>query len=164
MKIYVMRHGPAEDHAASGRDFDRKLTASGRARTDLVAQELARRDEYPKRVISSPLRRALETAEIVVAALRLDLDLERRQELAPGGDALSLVRSLASEGARRVLLVGHEPDVSRLTAQLCPGWSRAFDKAMVVVLKLDRDALTSAPIESAIGELRFVLEPKRLDN
>jgi len=164
VKIYVMRHGPAEDQAATGRDFDRKLTASGRTRTELVAQELGERDEYPKRIISSPLRRTVETAAIVIAALRLDLELERREELAPGGDALDLVRSLAREGARRVMLVGHEPDVSRLTTRLWPGWSRGFDKAMIVALKVDRDALTSASKPGAIAELRFVVEPKRLDN
>ena len=52
MKIYIMRHGPAEDHARSGRDFDRKLTASGRARTELVAQELGQREEQPRHTVS----------------------------------------------------------------------------------------------------------------
>jgi phosphohistidine phosphatase len=164
VKIYVMRHGPAEDHASTGRDFDRKLTSSGRTRTELVAQELGKRDEYPKRILSSPLRRTVETAAIVIATMRLELELERREELAPGGQALDLVRSLAREGARRVMLVGHEPDVSRLTAHLWPSWSRGFDKSMVVVLKLDRDALTGTPKSGAIAEVRFVVEPKRLDN
>jgi phosphohistidine phosphatase len=163
VKIYVMRHGPAEDHARSGRDFDRKLTASGRARTELVARELGERDEQPKRIVSSPLARTLETAEVVIAALRLKVELEARDELAPGGNALSLVRELAASGARRVMLVGHEPDVSTLTANLLPGWSRGFDKAMVVALKLDREALTGG-MGDELAELRFVIEPKRLGN
>ena len=70
MKIYIMRHGPAEDQAPTGRDFDRKLTSSGRARTELAAHELGRW-ERPKRVISSPLVRTIETAEIVVSVLSL---------------------------------------------------------------------------------------------
>jgi phosphohistidine phosphatase len=161
VKIYVMRHGPAEDHAHSGRDFDRKLTVSGRARTELVARELGERDELPKRIVSSPLARTLETAEVVIAALRLKLEPETRTELAPGGDALSLVRELAASGARRVMLVGHEPDVSSLTAHLLAGWSRGFDKAMVVALKLDRDALAGGAGDE-LAALRFVIEPKRL--
>ena len=163
MKLYVMRHGPAEDHARSGRDFDRKLTPSGRARTEQVARELARREEQPKRIVSSPLARTLETAEVVISALRLDLPLEPREELAPGGDALALVRELAAEGARRVMLVGHEPDVSRLTSNLLPDWSHGFDKAMVVALKVDREAL-SGDSKDDVTELRFVIEPKRLGN
>jgi phosphohistidine phosphatase len=164
VKIYIMRHGPAEDHARSGRDFDRKLTASGRARTELVAQELGQREEQPKRVVSSPLARTLETAEIVVSALHLGIAPEARDELAPGGDALSLVRELARGGARRVMLVGHEPDVSRLTANLVPGWSQGFDKAMVVGLKIDRELLSTGTKDDAAAELRFVIEPKRLGN
>src|SRR5262245_25119988 len=138
----MMRHGPAEDRAGSGRDFDRKLTASGRARTELVARLLGERDERPKRIISSPLLRTLETAQVVIDTLRLELTPEARDELAPGGDALGLVRELAAEGARRVMLVGHEPDVSQLTSKLLPQWSRGFDKAMIVALKLDRTTFT----------------------
>ena len=159
-----MRHGPAEDQARSGRDFDRKLTASGRARTELVARELGAREEQPKRIVSSPLARTVETAEVVIATLRLDVRIEAREELAPGGDALALVRELAADGARRVMLVGHEPDVSRLTANLLPDWSHGFDKAMIVGLKVDRAVLRGEPGDDEHAALRFVIEPKRLGN
>jgi phosphohistidine phosphatase len=164
VKIYIMRHGPAEDHARSGRDFDRRLTPSGRARTELVARELGERNEEPKRIVSSPLARTLETADVVIASLRLKLETESRDELAPGGNALALVRELAAQGARRVMLVGHEPDVSGLAAHLVPGWSRGFDKAMVVGLKLDRAVLASESDDDLLAEVRFVIEPKRLGN
>lgn len=164
MKIYIMRHGPAEDQARSGRDFDRKLTSSGRARTELIARELGQREEQPKRIVSSPLARTLETAEVVIAALRLGIAPEARDELAPGGDALSLVRELARDGARRVMLVGHEPDVSTLTSILLPNWSHGFDKAMVVSLKIDREVLSGGTKDDLASELRFVIEPKRLGN
>jgi phosphohistidine phosphatase len=154
-----MRHGPAEDEAATGRDFDRKLTASGRARTELVARELGVRGEQPKRMVSSPLRRTIETAEVVVATLGLDLEIEARDELAPGGNSSGLVRELASAGAKRVMLIGHEPDVSLLTTHLFPTWSRGFDKAMVVGLKIERgDSDPALP-----AKCRFVIEPKRID-
>jgi phosphohistidine phosphatase len=159
-----MRHGPAEDHASSGRDFDRKLTAAGRARTELVARELARREEQPKRIVSSPLARTIETAEVVIRALKLDLEPESREELAPGGNALALVLELAAAGARRVMLVGHEPDVSRLTASLLPDWSHGFDKAMVVGLKVDREGLSDTSKDESLARLRFVVEPKQLGN
>ena len=132
MKIYIMRHGPAEDQAPTGRDFDRKLTSSGRARTELAAHERGRW-ERPKRVISSPLVRTIETAEIVVSILSLAFDLETREELAPGGDSFRLLGELAAQGAKRVIVIGHEPDVSSLTAQLLPSWSRSFDKARTTV-------------------------------
>jgi len=164
LKIYVMRHGPAEDQAPSGRDFDRKLTASGRLRTELVARELGRRQELPKRIMSSPLARTLETAEVVIKSLGLGLTPEHGNELAPGGNALALVRRLAAEGARRVMVVGHEPDLSRLTSKLVPTWSQGFDKAMVVALKVQRAALIAGTTDDVAGELRFVIEPKHLDS
>jgi phosphohistidine phosphatase len=163
LKIYIMRHGPAEDQSSTGRDFDRKLTSSGRTRTETAAHELGRW-ERPKRVVSSPLVRTIETAEVVMAALSLALELETREELAPGGDALKLLAELAVQGAKRVILIGHEPDVSSLTALLLPSWSRSFDKAMVVGLKIDRASLASRAKDAPPAKLRFVIDAKRLHN
>jgi len=163
VKIYIMRHGPAEDQSATGRDYDRKLTSSGRTRTEIAAHELGRW-ERPKRVISSPLVRTVETAEVVMAALGLTFDLETREELAPAGDAIGLVNELGAQGAKRVILIGHEPDVSTLTALLLPSWSRSFDKAMVVGLKIDRASLANRSPGEPTTKLRFVIDPKRLHN
>jgi phosphohistidine phosphatase len=161
VKIYIMRHGPAEDQAPTGRDYDRKLTSPGRDRTELAARELGRW-ERPKRVISSPLVRTVETAEVVLRTLGLSIDLEKREELAPGGDALKLLGEVANEGAKRVLLIGHEPDVSSLAALLLPNWTRSFDKSMVVGLKIDRASLVSRMKDGAAAKLRFVIDAKRL--
>lgn len=158
-----MRHGPAEDRASTGRDFDRRLTERGRARTERVATELGARDESPKRILTSPLRRTVETAEVVIATLKLPFTAELRDELAPGGASAHLVEELLREGAKRVMLVGHEPDVSALTEHLLPGWGRSFDKSMVVALKLSLGPESaSEPPQSA--RCRFVIEPKQVDN
>ena len=158
-----MRHGPAEDRAATGRDFDRPLSERGRDRTARVAGELGARGENPKRVITSPLRRTVETAELVIETLKLPIAVELRDELAPGGNAAGLVEELLREGAKRVLLIGHEPDVSTLTERLLAGWDRTFDKAMVVALKLDEESYSAAHGRHS-AECRFVIEPKQLDN
>jgi len=76
------------------------------------------------------------------------------RELAPGGDAPALARRLASGGQKRVMLVGHEPDLSTLAAALLGTFERPFDKAMVVALHV-----STGP---APGRLRFVLDPKSL--
>jgi phosphohistidine phosphatase len=157
-----MRHGPAEERAASGRDFDRALSPHGRVRTERVARELGTRDEAPKRIFSSPLRRTVETAQIVIAALDLKIEAELRDELAPGGSSLALVEELLRQEAKRVMFVGHEPDVSSLTSHLLAEWERGFDKAMVVGLKLK--ASPSQPDLRHAASCRFVIEPKQLDN
>jgi phosphohistidine phosphatase len=68
MKLYVVRHGPAEDAATSGADSDRALTAAGRERVRAVARALIEIDEVPRLVVSSPLVRAVQTGEIVALA------------------------------------------------------------------------------------------------
>jgi phosphohistidine phosphatase len=67
MKLYVMRHGPAEDHADSGMDGDRALTANGRDRVRAVAALLVDLNEEPLSIITSPLVRAVQTAEVVAS-------------------------------------------------------------------------------------------------
>lgn len=164
-----MRHGPAEESAPTGRDGDRALTPDGRERTRSVAGALLAAGEAPLTLVSSPLVRAVETAEIV--AVRTDLTervrasseaggapgcLEVRREMAPGGDALSLVLDLARAGRERVMVVGHEPDVSMLLSRLVGFYSESgMLKAMVAGVELD-------PAPSGGAKLRFILDPKTL--
>jgi len=154
VKLYVMRHGPAEDQAASGRDEDRALTPSGRERVRSVAKTLVMLEEAPLWVVSSPLVRALQTAEIVAAATKLadrDGTVETRREMAPGGDAEDLVKGLLAAEKKRCLVVGHEPDLTELIAALVgQPLLVPMDKAMVV-------GLTLKPGSAA---LRFVLDPR----
>src|SRR5580704_6365343 len=104
-----MRHGPAEDVATSGRDADRALSAGGRDRVRAVAKLLREKDEAPRAIVSSPLVRALQTAEIVAAEIGV-AHVEIAHELAPGGDASVLAKALLGDDRRRPMVVGHEPD------------------------------------------------------
>jgi phosphohistidine phosphatase len=156
VKLYIMRHGPAEDHSASGRDDDRALTPAGRDRVRSVARTLVDLEEAPLWIASSPLVRALQTAEIVAAATKLadrGGSVEARRELAPGGHGSELVKSLLAAGKKRVMVVGHEPDLSAL-ANLLVGepMPLPMDKAMVV-------AISAKPNGAS---LRFILDPKAL--
>jgi phosphohistidine phosphatase len=170
MKLYVMRHGPAEERADSGMDSDRALTASGRERVDAVARLLVEVEEEPLSVITSPLVRAVQTAELVARTTRLGDrggTVEVRREMSPSGNPLALVHALAVEGRRRVMLVGHEPDLSELVAALLGDFRRSFDKAMVVSVQVDREASREAqrPASretSGRPRMRFVLDPKAL--
>jgi phosphohistidine phosphatase len=158
MRLSIMRHGPAEDHAASGRDFDRALTASGRDRVRDVAKALVEADEHPLVLLSSSLVRALQTAEIVANVAKVSA-VETRKELAPGGDLMALVREVVAAGTKRVMLVGHEPDLGELAGHLA---GRAFgaglQKAMVVGLATHKDDPARIPMT-----LRYVLDPKTLE-
>jgi phosphohistidine phosphatase len=152
-----MRHGPAEEAAPSGVDADRALTSAGRDRVHNVAKELAAAGEEPLHIVTSPLVRAVQTAEIVAIVTKLSErggSVEVRREVAPGGDSVKLAYRLAVEGAKRVMLVGHEPDLSALLATLLGDFAYPFEKAMVVAIH---------PVAAgARPKLQFVLDPKLL--
>jgi phosphohistidine phosphatase len=152
VKLFVMRHGPAEDRADSGMDADRALTSSGRERVRSVAKLLADEDEKPLRILTSHLVRAVQTAEIVALVTKQGT-VETRREIAPGGEPLGLIKQLAAtEGTKRVMLVGHEPDLSDLLSSLLGSFDYPFDKAMVVGLR----------VTTSEARLRFVLDPRAL--
>lgn len=159
MKLYLMRHGPAEDRADSGLDGDRALSSSGRDRVHRVAKVLVDLEEAPAQIVTSPLARSVQTAEIVAIVTKLRASsgtVQVRRELSPGAaaDAVMLARRIALEGAKRVILVGHEPDLRGVASGLLKGFHRAFDKAMVVGLHL--------PADGSDARLRFVLDPRTL--
>jgi phosphohistidine phosphatase len=149
MWLYVMRHGPAEDRSVTGSDFDRTLTREGRAVVERAARALRRArsahaDPRPCRVLSSPLRRARETADLVRAALDLPEawpTVEVHDELAADADIpLPLVQAVAGDGAD-ALLVGHQPIVEALVRQLVhpahPALPRGFRTALIAALARD---------------------------
>ena len=138
-----MRHGPAEDRARSGRDFDRALTPQGREVVGRGAGALhdARRSLAGRRwqVIASPFRRARETAEIVASSTSPALSLAFDDDLAPDASLpLSLVRDLAEKGVD-TLLVGHLPNIEALAHELLlpaqPLLPGGFRAGLIVVLE-----------------------------
>ncbi len=153
-----MRHGPAEDEASDGLDASRALTPPGRERVRVVAKALASFDEVPKTIVSSPLVRALQTAEIVATTLGVE-PVVAHNALAPRGLAEQLVREHARKMTRRLMIVGHEPDLSMLCAELVgEAMAHAMMKAMVVGISVP----TLAMGEGGACSLRFVLDPKSL--
>jgi phosphohistidine phosphatase len=121
IRIYLVRHGIAIEHGERGdlADDDRPLTAKGRRRFRRGARALARLGEPIEFVFTSPLARAVQTAEILAAALKMD-EVDVLEDLRPDG----AIGKLLSEVGRRVkdgqsvALVGHDPQMSQLVAAL----------------------------------------------
>lgn len=156
-----MRHGPAEDYAASGRDFDRALTPKGRERVREVARALLSAGEAPAEIVTSPLVRARETAAELLEIFG-ERPLEIARGLEPGRDVLGLVTDLFSEGRENAVLVGHEPDLSDVVAALVGAHPpQGMLKAMVVSIELTADT-TSRHGRGFASVSRFVLDPKTL--
>ena len=148
-ELLLFRHGIAEERGGPTLEPLRALTPAGIRRTTAVAERLALLGIRADQLISSPLVRARQTAEIAVAA-GLAGQLEIDGALAPDGDALALVRS---SGAGRLMLVGHEPDLGQLACQVlgAPAGTVTLKKAGLAVIVLQ-------PTPS----LRLLLAPKVL--
>jgi phosphohistidine phosphatase len=124
MKLYLMRHGIAIDRigGAIHNDFQRPLTDEGRAETRAVATGLKRLGVGANLVVSSPLVRAKQTAEIVLDVLAAKQGLEITDSLSPGCNLSDLYKFLRKfQPFEEAFLVGHEPDMGRIAATLL--WS-----------------------------------------
>src|SRR5689334_1227914 len=119
--LYIMRHGIAVPQGAEGFNDDSKrpLTPEGKEKLRDIAKGLKRSGVKLDWIVSSPLTRAVETADIVAATLDSEVPVDRSEALSPGGSPEALIAFLAKQPSRRsVLIAGHEPDLSELAARL----------------------------------------------
>ena len=125
MNLSFLRHGVAADSntADASGDHGRPLTDEGREKTRRVADGLHRLGLDFDLILSSPLVRARETAEIVATVLGAKKTLKISERLAPGGTLQGLVDELIRDhgSCEEILLVGHEPDFSHHIAVLTSG-------------------------------------------
>jgi phosphohistidine phosphatase len=125
MKLYILRHGEAADHGDPRypNDADRPLTTKGAQRTKTLAHALRQWDVSFDVILSSPLVRARETAEIIERGLRLHSRVELSDHLAPSAAYARLIARFDEfrPEPKSVLLVGHEPHLSGLISLLCTG-------------------------------------------
>lgn len=133
-QLLLLRHGIAEERRSDRPDGERVLTPRGVERTRAVLARLVELDFACDQLLTSPLRRALQTAELAVAA-GLAPGLGVAEALAPGGDPLPLLERSAGMG--HLALVGHEPDLGDLAARLigAPAGALVLKKAGVAVLQ-----------------------------
>jgi phosphohistidine phosphatase len=158
-ELLLVRHGVAEERGdAWPDDTKRPLTDDGLSRMRKAARGLARIGVVVDVVLTSPLVRARQTAEILTAAIDPRPSLVSVDALAPDGSYAALVAELEKYARKtRMALVGHEPGIGELAARLIGSrGSIAFKKGAVCLIAVD-DIPPSDP-----GELRWLLTPKIL--
>ena len=129
MNLYLLRHGIAADAGAAGcgNDSERPLIPKGERRLRAAAAAMKKLELSFDLILSSPFLRARQTAEIVAGELKLKKWLEFSDELVPGGNFKTLMQALGElkPAPENVLLVGHEPHLSRLISLLVAGGADA---------------------------------------
>jgi phosphohistidine phosphatase len=159
MEIYVLRHGIAVDRGTPGykKDSDRPLTKEGEEKVHQIAQAMLAMDLKFDLILSSPYVRAAKTAQIV--AEELDEDVEFTDHLESGGNHLELIGEINDAKPQRILLVGHEPDLSRLISLLISGGtSSAIELKKGGLCKMTAEKLTFGQCAT----LNWLLTPKQL--
>jgi phosphohistidine phosphatase len=158
MKLYVLRHGEAADHGDPRyKENERPLTAKGLQRTRQLAECLEDLDIVFDRILSSPLTRAKQTAEIVAAKMKRAVEFT--EALTPSGSMKDLVDQIS--GLRpvpeSVVLVGHEPYLSGFISLLCIGGPD-------LPIKLKKGALCRMEIErlscGKCATLEWLIQPR----
>jgi phosphohistidine phosphatase len=150
--LYFLRHGRAGEQRAVD-DEGRELTSEGVAALRAAIPLWRRLNLRPDLVLSSPLVRARQTAELFCAGLDAPAPLVD-ETLGPGADWGSFARAMAgAPDARRVLFVGHEPDLSSTVALLSGAASVRLRPGGLACLEFP-----GVP-EPGAGEIAWLLDP-----
>jgi len=149
MKLCFLRHGEADWPNWDKPDNERPLTERGRKEMKRVAKFLDRLKFSADAILTSPLPRASQTAEIV--AKRLGIELKTEPALAHGFSVERLRRLVAKAEADCVMVVGHEPAFSEVIKELTGGEVK-LSKAGVALLEVNRGCTS--------GNLLWLFPPK----
>ncbi|MBV8809318.1 MAG: phosphohistidine phosphatase SixA [Acidobacteriaceae bacterium] len=157
MQLYLLRHGIAEEGRAGLNDADRSLTADGRRKLRQVLQAAVEAQVKPTLILSSPLKRAVQTAELAKNALGYKDEILQTKALVPGSKVELVWEEIrVHKDQQSLMLVGHNPLFDSLAGYLLgqPGLQLDFKKG--AILRIDVESFSAHPK----GVLRWYLTPK----
>jgi phosphohistidine phosphatase len=157
MQIYLLRHGIAENGKPGQPDSERRLTEEGENRLRDVLRTARDAGVTATLILSSPYRRAVETAAIAAQALGYKEEILRTRVLEPNSAPQDVWEEVGvHKGEERLFLVGHQPLFSSLTAYLLGAPGLAVDFQTGALLRIDLDQFGAHPR----GVLKWMLVPE----
>ena len=159
LELYLIRHGIAADRGEDyPDDSKRPLTSAGMSKLRQEAKALNELGVAFAVIITSPLVRTRQTAEIVAATLKEKPQIVASDSLAPAGTPAGVVQELARHAKQaRIALVGHEPNLGELAARLI-GAKAPIEFKKGAMCRIDFDVLPP----KGLGQLRWFLPPRVL--
>jgi phosphohistidine phosphatase len=157
MKIYILRHGIAEEAQGAQPDSERSLTPEGKKKLRSVLRAADAAGIAPSLILTSPLRRAIQTAQIAAEVLNYEGKLLETKTLEPGSHPRAVWDEIrVHKDEPEILLSGHEPLFSGLMAYLlgAPGLQIDYKKGALACVEIDH--FTPEPH----GVLKWLLTPK----
>jgi phosphohistidine phosphatase len=164
MELFIVRHGIAEALGKGNQFSDEKrvLTNEGRNRMREIAKGFAKLAIEVDLILSSPLARAVETAEIVAAAVGQNKkDIKTTENLSPGASCDHLFAEIKSHpGAETIVLVGHQPDLGILLTRVIQG------AAGGLAIQLKKGTICCINVTETVptlrGDMMWLLTPRQL--
>ncbi len=156
VQLHFLRHAHAGDPAKwAGPDGQRPLSERGRRQAEALGRHLDALGQQFDLIVSSPMVRARQTAELVAARLGLTVVVDDRLA---GGLGLSGLEGILSDhgNPRRPILVGHDPDFSDLVSRLAGATGIPMRKGAFARIDLTR------PLAPGAGVLAFLLPPEMI--
>ncbi len=157
MQLYLLRHAIAEEPVAGQADRDRALVLEGRKKLKEILRLARQADTAISLILTSPYRRARETAEMVADLLATEAELLETSTLEPGSQTEAVWQEVrAQKAVDSIMLVSHEPLLSYLTAFLLNSPSLRVDFKKSALVRIDVEAFGAQPQ----GTLRWMITPK----
>jgi len=156
MEIYILRHGIAEEAKAGVPDAERALTDTGREKLRAVLEQAREAGVRPSVILTSPYKRALQTAHMAGQVLGCHKIVES-EVLAPGSGPKQVWETLcARRRESAVLLAGHEPLLGLTAGYLLGAPALQVDLKKAAILRIDQEGFSGAPR----GILKWMLTPR----
>ena len=164
MELFVIRHGIAESLGKENEFSDEKraLTADGRNRMREIAKGLSKLGVEFDLILTSPLVRAVQTAEIVATAGGpTKTEIKQTANLAPGASANKLFAEIKRlTGVEAIALIGHQPDLGDLISKIAHRTSGS------VAIQMKKGSVCCLDIGETVptlrGEVAWLMAPKHL--
>ena len=156
MQIYLLRHGIAEDGKPGRPDSERALTGEGKEKLRRVLRRARAAACSPGLILSSPYRRAVETAAVAADVLGYRQDVLNTQALVPEAQPQEIWDELrVHKDEAAILLASHEPLMSTLAAYLLRSPGLQVDMKKAALLRVDCGRFGAEPQ----GVLKWMLTP-----
>ncbi len=155
MNLYLIRHSIAENITMDKKDFDRELTEEGKFVIKKTSEAWKNYIGNVDVVLTSPLKRAMQTAEIISTNLQDKQNLIKDNNLGTGSRTADLIDILNSLDYKNVVVVGHQPDLSEHINNFCGtgSFNLAFPPASLAKIEFDNT------IKYGRGRLIYFIPP-----
>ena len=155
MNLYLIRHSIAENISFDKKDFDRELTEEGKFVIKKSSEAWKNYVGNVEVILTSPLIRAIQTAEIISSTLQEIPNLIKDNNLGTGSRTADLIDILNSLEYKNVVVVGHQPDLSQHINNFCGtgSFNLAFPPASLAKIEFDNS------IKYGRGRLIYFIPP-----